>query len=140
MRRLIYDSFGNIVATTGSLTNSFRYTGPEFDPETSLYYYRARYYDSTGGRFLSEDPIRFQGGLNFFLYAGNSTASFSDPFGLEPQVCTDCRGNPLQGVSIAKSCCRDEAPMSSSSPNPYSTMEGYRGISAQQMFLRGGET
>jgi YD repeat-containing protein len=40
-----YDSFGNIVATSGSLTNSLRYTGREFDSETSLYYYRSRYYD-----------------------------------------------------------------------------------------------
>ncbi len=42
-----YDSFGNTVATSGSLVNSFQYTGREFDAETSLYYYRARYYDAT---------------------------------------------------------------------------------------------
>src|ERR1700674_5443528 len=40
-----YDSFGNLTASSGSLTNSFRYTGREFDTEPSLYYYRARYYD-----------------------------------------------------------------------------------------------
>ncbi|HET6932216.1 MAG TPA: RHS repeat-associated core domain-containing protein, partial [Candidatus Acidoferrum sp.] len=40
-----YDSFGNIVATSGSIVNNFRYTGREWDTETSLYYYRARYYD-----------------------------------------------------------------------------------------------
>jgi RHS repeat-associated protein len=39
------DSFGNQTASTGSLTNPFRYTGREFDTETSLYYYRARYYE-----------------------------------------------------------------------------------------------
>jgi RHS repeat-associated protein len=50
-----YDSFGNLVASTGAIQNSFRYTGHEFDTETSLYYYRARYYDSASGRFLSED-------------------------------------------------------------------------------------
>ena len=37
-----YDSFGNLVASSGSLVNSFRYTGREFDAETSLYYYRAK--------------------------------------------------------------------------------------------------
>jgi len=102
-------------------------------------YYRARYYDPQGGRLISEDPIRFEGGLDFYLYAGNSPASFNDPFGLEPQGCTDCKGNPKQGVPIAKSCCGNEAPMLSSAPNAYSPMEGYRGISAQQMFLRGGD-
>jgi RHS repeat-associated protein len=63
-----YDSFGNLTASSGSLTNSFRYTGWEFDTETSLYYYRARYYDPTVGRFISEDPTGFKGGLNFYPY------------------------------------------------------------------------
>ena len=39
-----YDSFGNLMASTGSISNSFRYTGREFDAETGLYFYRARYY------------------------------------------------------------------------------------------------
>jgi len=77
-----YDSFGNIVATAGSLTNSFRYTGREFDPETSLYYYRARHYDLTARRFLSEDPIRFRGGTNFYEYVRNNPVRFTDPTGL----------------------------------------------------------
>src|SRR5271167_839163 len=40
-----FDSFGNLTASSGSLTNPFQYTGRESDPETGLYYYRARYYD-----------------------------------------------------------------------------------------------
>src|SRR5207244_6439354 len=40
-----FDSFGNQTASTGSLTNFFRYTGREFDTETNLYFLRARYYD-----------------------------------------------------------------------------------------------
>jgi RHS repeat-associated protein len=63
--KIAYDSFGNIIATTGSLVNSFRYTGREWDPETSLYYYRATYYDPGDGRFVKEDPINFAGGYNF---------------------------------------------------------------------------
>jgi len=66
-----YAAFGNIIATTGSLVNSFRYTGREFDSETSLYFYRARYYDPATGRFLSEDPIEFAGGANFYPYVQN---------------------------------------------------------------------
>jgi RHS repeat-associated protein len=76
-----YDSFGNLVATSGSIVNSFRYTGREWDSETSLYYYRARYYDASGGRFLSEDPIAFEAGPNFYAYVGNNPTVFFDPTG-----------------------------------------------------------
>ena|SRR5215469_1902567 len=55
--------------------------------ETSLYYYRARYYDPSAGRFLGEDPIRFVGsGFNFYAYAGNAAANFIDPSGLDPSL------------------------------------------------------
>ncbi len=80
----VYDSFGNLSSSSGTLTNNFRYTGREFDSETSLYYYRARYYDpSVGGRFLSEDPMRLRTELNFYMYVGNSPQNFVDEFGLQ---------------------------------------------------------
>jgi RHS repeat-associated protein len=50
-----FDSFGKLTNSTGSLINPFLYTGREFDGETNLYYYRARYYDPQIGRFLRED-------------------------------------------------------------------------------------
>lgn len=50
------------VFRAGGPLNPFRYTAREFDEETGLYYYRARYYESSTGRFLSEDPVRFRGG------------------------------------------------------------------------------
>jgi RHS repeat-associated protein len=59
------------------------FTGREWDPETSLYYYRARYYDPKVGRFLSEDPIGFEGGIHFYKYAGNNPGVFRDPSGLD---------------------------------------------------------
>src|SRR5712691_4688748 len=48
-----YDSFGKQTSSSGSLTNPFQYTARESDTETGLYYYRARYYDQVGGRFIS---------------------------------------------------------------------------------------
>ena len=77
-----YDSFGKQTTSSGSLTNPFQYTAREFDSETSLYYYRARYYDPGAGRFISEDPLGFKADLNFYRYVGNNSANFTDPSGL----------------------------------------------------------
>ena len=77
-----FDSFGNQTASTGSLTNPFRYTARESDTETGLYYYRARYYDPSTGRFLSEDAEAFGGSIDFYAYVQNNPLNFSDPFGL----------------------------------------------------------
>ncbi len=86
-----YDSFGNLTASTGSLVNSFRYTGRESDAETGLYYYRARYYDPSSGRFLSEDPIRFSGmDLNLYRYVWSDALNLRDPFGLSPSSIAWC--------------------------------------------------
>jgi RHS repeat-associated protein len=50
------------------------------NPQAS--YYRARYYDPSIGRFISEDPIRFKGGISFYRYVLNNPISLFDPFGL----------------------------------------------------------
>ena len=84
----VYDSFGKLTASTGTVTNPFQYTGREFDSETGLYYYRARYYDPASGRFLSEDPLKFGAGVDFYAYTSNNPVNLVDPSGLL-QVC--CR-------------------------------------------------
>ena len=83
-----YDSFGNTTNSSGSLTNFFRYTAREFDTETDLYYYRTRYYDPAAGRFISEDPIGFKGGIDFYTYVTNRPVDLADPTGLKG--CVDC--------------------------------------------------
>ncbi|MFQ5882891.1 MAG: RHS repeat domain-containing protein, partial [Candidatus Methylomirabilales bacterium] len=77
-----YDSFGQLIAQTGTLVNPYTYTAREFDPETGLYYYRTRYYDPATGRFLQEDPIGFLAGLNFYTYGENNPLIIVDPYGL----------------------------------------------------------
>jgi len=52
------------------------------DSETGLSNYRARYYDSSAGRFLSSDPITFGGGTNFYTYVRNQSTKLIDPSGL----------------------------------------------------------
>jgi uncharacterized protein RhaS with RHS repeats len=54
-------------------------------PETGLYYYRARYYDPSSGRFLSEDPMGFGGGGNFYTYVLNRPTQLTDSMGLTAQ-------------------------------------------------------
>jgi RHS repeat-associated protein len=80
--------------STGSLVNPFRFTARDFDSETGLQFSRARYYDPQVGRFISEDPIRFDGGLNFYQSVFNDPVDYTDPLGLKTTVC--CR--PLRYV------------------------------------------
>jgi RHS repeat-associated protein len=84
-------SDGKQTASSGSLINAFQYTARESDPETSLYYYRARYYDPNAGRFLNEDPPGFlSGGINFYEYVENSPLGFTDPNGFQAQPASTC--------------------------------------------------
>ena len=57
-------------------------------------YYRARYYDPAAGRFLSQDTIGFNGGVNPYAYVRNGSLNFADPLGLQ-KTCTPV-GDPLQ--------------------------------------------
>ncbi|MEO1227147.1 MAG: RHS repeat-associated core domain-containing protein, partial [Pseudomonadota bacterium] len=74
-----YGPYGEGASATGV---AFRFTGHRYDPETGLYYMRARYYSASLGRFLSPDPIGYGDGPNLYRYVGNSPVSFVDPTGL----------------------------------------------------------
>jgi RHS repeat-associated protein len=84
---LRYDSFGNAIADANpAVASRYRFTGREFDLETGLHYYRARYYDASTGRFISEDPIGFDSGdANLFRYVHNDPLHARDPSGLTRQ-------------------------------------------------------
>jgi RHS repeat-associated protein len=91
-----YGTFGKIlsikdgndadISANPSLRTSFTFTGREWDEESGLFYYRARYYDPSIGRFLQTDtapghlsnPI---GVTNKYIYAANSPTEFRDPSG-----------------------------------------------------------
>jgi RHS repeat-associated protein len=77
-----YDAFGNLVATTGAVSNLLQYAGREYDQETRLYFLRSRYFDPAAGRFLNEDPLRWIANADFYAYTKNNPVRFTDPFGL----------------------------------------------------------
>ncbi len=85
---LSYGSYGNV--TSGSASTRYLYTGRETDSDIGLIYYRARFYDPEQGRFISEDPVGLEGGINLFAYVENNPLRFTDPSGLCPQTPEPC--------------------------------------------------
>lgn len=91
-----YDAYGNILESPGTLEQPYTYTGREFDAESGLYYYRARYYDPATGRFLQEDPILFAGGdFNLYEYVRNNPSNLIDFTGQKPKRPSGPGGSPL---------------------------------------------
>jgi RHS repeat-associated protein len=79
-----FDPFGKVNSSQNLNSfggQSYGFTGLEHD-ESGLVYARNRYYSPALGRFISEDPIGFGGGSNFYAYCGNDPINFTDPLGL----------------------------------------------------------
>lgn len=52
-----YGPYGEMLGSTGTVDQPWRYAGYHYDTETGLYYNQQRYYSPTLGRFLSPDPL-----------------------------------------------------------------------------------
>lgn len=80
-----YDAFGNLIAATGSTPNNFLFTSEQFDPDLGLYFLRARYQDTTTGRFWTMDDFEGTGAdpnsLHKYLYVHNNPINRIDPSG-----------------------------------------------------------
>ena len=80
-----YDAFGNLISSTGSTPNVYLFAGEAYDAALGLYYNRARYLNTTTGRFWSADT--YQGDdrdpLSFHKYsfANGDPVNGSDPSG-----------------------------------------------------------
>ena len=92
VERYEYDGYGEVtiydpnwtVRASSTIDNSYTFTGREYDPETGLYYYRARYYTPVHGRFIQRDPLGYEGGdINLYTYVFNAPTKFTDPEGLQ---------------------------------------------------------
>ena len=82
-----YTPFGDTEEESGTIENTYSFTGKGYDPDSRLYYFNARWYDADVGRFISEDPlwgnILDPQSLNRFAYGRNNPFRFTDPTGLE---------------------------------------------------------
>ncbi len=80
-----YDSFGRLLASDPIIpAQPFTYVGQYgvMDEGNDIYFMRARFYDAARGRFISKDPIGFEGGdWNLYGYALNSPLNNIDPNG-----------------------------------------------------------
>ncbi|UBF30172.1 hypothetical protein K9N68_39205 (plasmid) [Kovacikia minuta CCNUW1] len=95
-----YDSFGNVLSSTGTVDTRYKFTGREYDSETGLHYYRARYHDAGIGRFIGQDPIGFEAGdTNLYRYVQSNPVNYKDPSGqFKVEIEYDLTGSPTVGV------------------------------------------
>jgi RHS repeat-associated protein len=74
---------------TGTIRNRFGYSGQwggYTDSETGLVLLTHRFYDPETGRFLTRDPIGYEGGINLYAYVGGNPVNWTDPLGWKKQV------------------------------------------------------
>jgi RHS repeat-associated protein len=76
-----YDAWG--IPNSTALTNVGRlgYTGQAWIPELGMYYYKARFYSPTLGRFLQTDPVGYKDQINLYAYVYNDPLDHTDPAG-----------------------------------------------------------
>ncbi len=79
-----YTAFGEAQIQVEEVTNNLRFPGQYADDETGLHYNWFRYYHTSIGRYLTPDPIGFEGGdKNFYVYVRNDPVNWVDPWGLD---------------------------------------------------------
>ena len=77
---VLYDAYGQVRYTNGTMPGSYGYTGQHDDTATTgLDYYGARYYDPTIGQFASADLLG--SGYNRYAYVAGNPESRTDPTG-----------------------------------------------------------
>lgn len=85
----IFDVGGNPLSTS-AIGNPYMFTGRRFDFETGLYFYRARYYSPSMGRFTSRDMAGYRDGMNLYEYVRSNPIMYTDPLGLVKTKVKDC--------------------------------------------------
>ncbi len=100
-----YDAFGDLIGGTQVTTNEFMFTGEQFDEAIGQYYQRARYYDTSEGRFTSrdsydgqtDDPIT----ENRYIYANADPVNVVDPSGHDGEGLVEALTSISISISIS---------------------------------------
>lgn len=105
VNRYAYSPYGEVLGELEQVPQPFKYAGQVgiFAEGDDIYYMRARYYNAETGRFISEDPAGFDGGINLFAYAGGNPTNYVDPNGRNPILF----GAIIGGVAGGFSACLD---------------------------------
>jgi RHS repeat-associated protein len=79
-----YDAFGKVTSQSNATNQPHHgFAGRDIEPVGGLTYNRNRYYSTSSGRFISQDPIGFAAGdANLYRYVGNESTMYTDPSGL----------------------------------------------------------
>ncbi len=72
------------------MENDYQYQTKEYDSQSGLVYFGARYYDPSIGRFTTADPLGMVDGPNQYVYLNNNPIGFIDAWGL-------CNGSGASG-------------------------------------------
>jgi len=87
VQEMDYDEFGVVTRNTNPGFQPFGYAGGLYDTNTGFVRFGARDYDPSVGRWTAKDPIRFKGGINFYVYVNNSPINHNDPRGMDNVGC-----------------------------------------------------
>ncbi|MGN6773181.1 MAG: RHS repeat domain-containing protein [Rhizobiaceae bacterium] len=89
-----YDEYGIPAATN---LGRFQFTGQAWLPELGLYYYKARMYSPTLGRFMQTDPVGYKDGINWYAYVGNDPINRADSTGKKSYLVVRPLDHPVAG-------------------------------------------
>jgi RHS repeat-associated protein len=78
-----YDLYGRSTRVAGAQDSTFGFAGHYAHAPSGLVLALYRAYDPTTGRWISEDPIGLQGGMNMYAYVGGNPIARMDPLGLD---------------------------------------------------------
>ena len=104
------DAFGNSSFTdvpnqplaSSSIGDNILFQNKNYNEETNLYYYRARYYDPIMGRFLQTDPMSYTDSMNLYQSFNCNPINFTNPMGKNVlvEVTPDGSTLTLKNISI----------------------------------------